>query len=99
MLNLTEKFLRPPNQEIITQLENGNYDAAFKNFFNVMECIALKKIPVIADYKSKMIDAGAKVALMSGSGPTVFALTDNDLTATKIFDSVDDAKLCITKFY
>ena len=89
----------PPNQEIITQLAHSQYNAAFQNFSNVMECIAVKKIPAIADCKSKMISAGAKVALMSGSGPTVFALTDDDSTATKIFDSVADAKLCITKLF
>lgn len=92
--------VHPPNKEIINQLERGDYDAAFKNFSNVLESVTVKKIPAIADYKNKFLAAGAKVALMSGSGPTVFALTDEP-TAKKISESVDDtaAQIFITKFF
>jgi len=89
----------PPNQKIIEQFKRGDYDAAFKNFSNVLEDVALKKIPEIADCKRKMISAGAKVALMSGSGPTVFALTDDALTAEKIAAKVESAQIFITKFH
>lgn len=91
--------IHPPTQEIIRQLECGNYGAAFKNFSNVLEGVAVKKIPAIIDLKTKMFDAGASVALMSGSGPTVFALTDNDLIAEKIAASVEDAQIFITKTF
>ena len=92
--------IHPPNKEVIGQLERGDYDAAFKNFYNVLESVAIKKIPAIADCKSKMLVAGAKVALMSGSGSTVFALTDDDLTAKKIAAGVaESAQVFITKTY
>ena len=92
--------IHPPNKEIIGQLERGEYDAAFKNFSNVLEKVTLKKIPAIADYKNNFLAAGAKTALMSGSGPTVFALAD-ELTAKKIFESVDTsgAQIFITKTF
>ena len=80
----------PPNKEIIEQFKRGEYDKAFKNFYNVLENITLKKIPAIADLKSTMLAAGANVALMSGSGPTVFALTDKQ-NAEKISESVKDS--------
>lgn len=88
----------PPNNEIIKQFERGDYNAAFKNFYNVLENVALKKFPAIADLESKMLAAGAKVALMSGSGPTVFALTDEQ-HVKKISASVEDsgAQIFITK--
>ena len=88
----------PPNNEIIKQFERGDYDAAFKNFYNVLENVALKKFPAIADLESKMLAAGAKVALMSGSGPTVFALTDEQ-HVKKISASVENsgAQIFITK--
>ena len=88
--------IHPPTKEIILQLERGNYDAAFKNFSNVLESVALKKIPAIDEIKNKFLDAGAKVALMSGSGSTVFALTD-EANAERIATSVDDAQIFITK--
>ena len=90
----------PPNAEIIEQFKRGEYDAAFKNFSNVFEEVAIKKIPVIVDLKSKMLAAGAKVALMSGSGATVFALTDEQ-NVEKISASVKDtgAQIFITKIF
>ena len=88
----------PPTEKIIVQLANGDYDAAFKNFSNVLEGVALEKIPAIADCKNKMLAAGAKVALMSGSGPTVFALTDA-AHVKQIANSVESAQIFITKFH
>ena len=87
-----------PTEEIIGQLARGEYDAAFKNFGNLLEDVAIKKIPAIADCKNKMLAAGARVALMSGSGPTVFALTDDEIQAEKIAASVD-AEIFITKTF
>lgn len=91
--------IHPPNEIIIEQLKCGDYDAAFKNLSNVLEAVALKKIPAIAEIKDKFLSAGAKVALMSGSGATVFALTDDDLTAKKIAASVDSTQTFITKIF
>lgn len=91
--------VHPPNRAIIKQIEQGDYDAAFKNFSNVMESVALKKIPAVAACKRKMLAAGASVALMSGSGPTVFALTDDDSTAERIAAALDEVQIFITKFH
>lgn len=88
--------LHPPNEKIVEQLACGDYDAAFKNFSNVLEDVAIKKIPAIADCKRKMLAAGAKVALMSGSGSTVFALTDNE-HVNQIVASVTDAQIFVTR--
>jgi len=88
----------PPNEKIIEQLARGDYDAAFKNFSNVLEGVAIKKIPAIAECKSKMLAAGAKVALMSGSGSTVFALTDAE-HAKQIANAIDAAQIFITKIF
>lgn len=91
--------IHPPTKKIISQLASGEYDAAFKNFFNVLEGVAMKKFPAVADCKNKFLSAGAKVALMSGSGPTVFALTDDEESAKKISESVDCAQVFVTKIF
>ena len=80
-------------------MKRGDYDSAFKNFSNVLENVALKKIPAVDDCKKKFLAPGASVALMSGSGPTVFALTDDNTTAKKIASSIDAAQIFITKFH
>lgn len=90
--------IHPPTQEIIAQMVGGDYDAAFKNFSNVLESVALQKIPAVADCKRKFLSAGARVALMSGSGPTVFALTDDDAAVQRIAAAVD-TQVFITKFH
>lgn len=88
----------PPNDKIIEQLASGEYDTAFKNFSNVLEGVALKKIPAVADCKRQMLAVGAEVALMSGSGPTIFALTDEE-HVKQIAESVKDAQIFITKIF
>ena len=90
----------PPNEKIIELLRHGEYTAAFKKFANVLEDVALKKIPVIAEYKNRMLAAGAEVALMSGSGATVFALTD-EAHVDKVSASINDssAQIFVTKLF
>jgi len=49
---------------------------------NVLETVTEKEYPVIGQIKQFLMQRGALGALMSGSGPTVFALYDrNDLAA------------------
>ncbi len=83
--------------EIIEMLRAGDYGSAFKNFANVLEAVAVKKIPAIETYKNFLLENGAEFALMSGSGPTVFTLTD-ELTAKKIAANFEgNAQIFITK--
>ena len=66
----------PPTYEIVELFRRRDFEFAFKKFANVLEPVAEKFFPELDIYKSKMIDAGAKVALMTGSGSTIFALAD-----------------------
>jgi len=52
------------------------------NFFNDLESVTVKKFPVIAEIKSRLLREGAIFSMMSGSGPTVFG----------VFDSAEKAK-------
>ena len=86
----------PPTSEIIQLLKEKNYGAAFKKFSNVLEPVAIQKIPAVQTYKKFLLDNGAKVAMMSGSGPTVFALTDK-FDAGKF--NFNDAQIFMTKTF
>ena len=88
--------IHPPTNEIIKLIDAENYSAAFKNFSNVLEFVATKKIPAIETYKKFLLERGVEVAAMSGSGPTIFALTD-EVTADKILAEIDAAQIFITK--
>ncbi len=48
---------------------------------NDLEEVTLKKFPVIREIKERLMAAGARGTLMSGSGPTVFALFDDEGSA------------------
>lgn len=57
---------------------------------NVLETVTIPAHPQIASIKAAMLGAGAYYAMMSGSGPTVFAFADDLETAEKIIQSLKD---------
>lgn len=60
---------------------------SYDKIFNVMETVTVKKHPVIRGIKEKMLMNGAKAAMMSGSGPTVFGIFDDYQKAKASADS------------
>ena len=68
---------RPDNDELERQLASGS-KMAYNNFVNVLENYTLASYPKVAELKALMEDklTTAKTVLMSGSGPTVFAVFD-----------------------
>lgn len=57
---------------------------------NVLETVTIPAHPLIAKIKLTMLKAGAYYAMMSGSGPTVFAFADDKETAEKIVEALQD---------
>ncbi len=57
---------------------------------NVLETVTIPAHPVLASIKAAMLSAGAYYALMSGSGPTLFALADSQQTAAQIIAALAD---------
>lgn len=90
----------PPTDEIIELLRLEKYSEAFGKFSNVLEPVAIQKFPEIKIYENKMMTAGAEISLMTGSGPTVFALVEEN-NLEKVFESVKDfdAQIIITKIF
>lgn len=64
--------------EILKLYENENYDSFFDSLYNVMETVSIEYCFEIEEIKDKMLELGAVKSLMSGSGPTVFGIFDND---------------------
>ncbi len=60
---------------------------------NVLETVTIPAHPQIAAIKAAMLAAGAYYALMSGSGPTVFALAENEQIAARIIAALADFDL------
>ena len=77
----------------IWQLENrlrAGARALVPYMGNVLETVTIPAHPVIASIKAAMLGSGAYYAMMSGSGPTVFALADDAETSAKIAAALND---------
>ncbi len=65
---------RPQMEEVITALETGNIQELSHNWGNVFEETVLADYPEVVKVKNILNKFGLNINLMSGSGPTVFAL-------------------------
>ncbi|MBE7054167.1 MAG: 4-(cytidine 5'-diphospho)-2-C-methyl-D-erythritol kinase [Ruminococcaceae bacterium] len=77
-LKLTKSTVHPPIEDIIDALTKDDYKFIFENSSNVLESVTAKKHKDIEKIKSELKDFGASLALMSGSGPSVFGIFKND---------------------
>lgn len=89
----------PDTLQLIEAIKIGDVEAVGELMFNVLERITVKLHPSIVNIKQKLIDAGAVAAVMSGSGPTVFAIAQSIDRAQSIADSIRDpnAKIFVTQ--
>lgn len=68
---------RPDNERLVKALKEGNKAVAIDNMVNVLENYTLEKYPVVKKIKGILAsETSPRAVLMSGSGPTVFALYD-----------------------
>jgi 4-diphosphocytidyl-2-C-methyl-D-erythritol kinase len=77
-------YRRPDTESVVKCLAAGDIAGLTAGLANVLESVTLKEFPEVADLKEKMIKMGAVAVLMSGSGPTVFALTTEKEAAARI---------------
>ncbi len=65
---------------VVKALEEGNDDLLASSIFNVLETPSIKLVPEIQVIKDELKQLGFKIAMMTGSGSAVFALsTDKKL--------------------
>lgn len=69
-------------------LKEGKSQEIAKNLFNSFESLIIKKYPEVGRIKNRLIEEGVLGALMSGSGPTVFGITQNEEEALKIYEKL-----------
>ena len=64
----------------------------------VLESVTVPRYPVIAQIRDFLRENGADGALMSGSGPTVFALFDDRQRARQALDALQKTGLAAQTF-
>jgi 4-diphosphocytidyl-2-C-methyl-D-erythritol kinase len=64
----------PDTEAMLQAMAEGDVTKMGKLLCNVLETVTIEMHPKIAEIKKRLMELGAEGALMSGSGPTVFAL-------------------------
>lgn len=83
-----EKIYRHPNtNHMIKAIKEKNLESLVYNMRNVLENVTVGSYPTISFIKKEMIRMGAKGALMSGSGPTVFGIFEDMLSAQRAYEN------------
>ncbi len=105
MYRLTDTYIdtspHPVTKVLTDALKARNSEALFSSCGNFMERAAVSICPEIEELKQSLEDAGAKVAMMTGSGSAVFGLFSDEESAKKAFEVMkpSKAKKFISFFY
>lgn len=92
-LDLKKVKTHPDINAIRDAIERGDLHGVARNMGNVLELVTCPAYPVIEEIKELMMQEGALNAMMSGSGPTVFGLFDDQETAKKAYEKLRDSGL------
>lgn len=92
-LKLDDTTVHPDIDLLIEDIKAKNlYDIA-AHMGNVLETVTIPNYPVIDEIKKHMLSHGAVGAMMSGSGPTVFGLFDDEAAAKKAYKAMRSSHL------
>ena len=69
---------------MLSALVHGDVEGVASEGFNLFESVILPQHPTACGIKATMQAGGAQLALMSGSGPSVFGLFDSDDAAASV---------------
>lgn len=92
-LKLDEHTVHPDIDGIMDALKAGSLCGVTERMGNVLESVTIPRYPVIDKIKELMKAEGALNALMSGSGPTVFGIFDDEKKARAARQKLRDSHL------
>ena len=94
-----QKAVRHPDTEkMLAAIGAGDRSCICRELCNVLESVTIEEHGEIRRLKERMLEQGALAAMMSGSGPTVFALMESEGAAQnlakKLREETDAAVFC-----
>ncbi len=92
-LDSTEITRHPDIDAVKLAIEAGDVKRMCGEIHNVLEPVTTAKYEIIKDIEKVLEDNGAVKAFMTGSGPTVFAVYDDENEAKKGFEAVKKSGL------
>jgi len=90
----------PDTMGVKSALEKGDILGVANRLSNVLETVTIPEYPQIGKIKESMLEYGAMASLMSGSGPTVFGLAENQDKAEYIAEKLrtyNNVEIIVTK--
>ena len=97
-LHANELKYHPDIDGMVDAIREGSLDGVCERMENVLETVTEAKYPIISELKKLLKDAGAENSLMSGSGPTVFAIFKEEEMANKALEAVKNSGLAKQSF-
>ena len=97
-LHANELKYHPDIDGMVEAIRNQDLDGVCKRMENVLETVTETKYPVISQLKQMLLEAGAENSLMSGSGPTVFAIFKEEEKAKEALKKVEESGLAKQSF-
>lgn len=92
-LKLNEDTLHPDIDAQLAAIRRGDLRQVAQTMGNLLETVTIPEYPVIAEIKEHMLAHGALNAMMSGSGPTVFGLFEEEKQAQLAFEKMRESGL------
>ncbi|MCQ2509974.1 MAG: 4-(cytidine 5'-diphospho)-2-C-methyl-D-erythritol kinase [Lachnospiraceae bacterium] len=100
-LKAAELTWHPDIDGMIDALRMQSLEGITDRLGNVLETVTIPAFPVISEIKETIRQAGTMGVLMSGSGPTVFGIFNNQENAEKALQIMEESKLagrvCLTR--
>lgn len=87
-LDINKIYKHPATEELINAIEADNVSYVSKNMKNILENVTLRKHAMLKNIKNEALRYGALGAMMSGSGPTIFAFFEDMLAAQYCYDKL-----------
>lgn len=87
-LSLGENTRHPDVDQMIADIQARDLKAITADMGNVLEDVTIPDYPVIRQIKEKMMESGALGAMMTGSGPTVFGIFEEQETAERAYEEM-----------
>jgi len=90
---------RPDIEKVLHCFHKQDLSGIAKNMANVLESVTETKHPIITDIKEFLMEQGALGAMMTGSGPTVFAIFISKRDATNAINRAKERYLDINEIF
>lgn len=87
-LHANELKWHPDIDGLVDSIKKSDLKGIASKMDNVLETVTVKEYPIIEDIKTFMKENGALNSIMSGSGPTVFGLFDDEKTAKDAYEGL-----------